>query len=449
VLSILEEIRFGLGPVGPEPAARPAGFDPDRVLATLDATDATDPAFRRPGLAERLALIERGRAEQREYRRNPDLGRPARDESRRMIAEDQALWIPRLIAARQGFRERLAAFWGNRFTVAARGPVLSLLVQPFHDQAIRPHLAGRFADLLRAVALSPAMLLYLDQSRSVGPNSEAGRRRGLGLNENFARELLELHSMGVGYTQADVTEAARLLTGLVVGPGGTAFDPRQSEPGRFTILGRTYGREGREGLAEIERFLDDLAHRPETADSVAFGLCRHFLADEPPAGAVAAVARAFRASGGDLRATYRALVTRPEAAAPDLGKVRTPTEYVVAGCRALGLSGMERDSKGAPRGTLRFGQVLPRMGQPLFRPDSPRGWPDVGSAWVSAPLLAARIDWAADLARAFAGRLEPAMLAEAVLGPLAGDGLRFAVGAAEQRWEGVAVLLASPAFMRR
>lgn len=449
MLSILEEIRFGLGPVGPEPVPRPAGFDPDRLLATLAEPDATDPRFRRPGLPERLALIERGREEQRAYRRNPEMPRLARQESRQIVLDDAQLWIPRLVAARQGFRERLAGFWGNRFTVVMRGQVLSLLVHPFHEEAIRPRLAGRFADLLRAVALHPAMLVYLDQSRSVGPNSEVGKRRGLGLNENFARELMELHTMGVGYTQADVTEAARLLTGLVVGPGGTTFDPRQSEPGRFTILGRDYGGEGRAGLTEIERFLDDLAARPETAESVAFGLCRHFLSDEPAPAAVAAVAQAFRDSDGDLTATYRALLTRPEAAEPELRKVRMPAEYVVAGCRALGLTGAERDTKDALRGTMRFGQILPKMGQTPFRANGPDGWPDVGPAWISAPLLAARIDWAADLARAFAGRIEPATLTEAVLGPLADDGLRFAVGAAEQRWEGAAVLLASPAFMRR
>ncbi len=449
MLSILEEIRFGLGPVGPEPVPRPAGFDPDRVLATLEAPDDPDPAFRRPGLAERLVLIERGRAEQRAYRRDPETPRLAREESRRIAREDEELWIPRLVGARQGFRERLAGYWGNRFTVVMRGLALQLMVQPFHEEAIRPRLTGRFADLLRAVALHPAMLLYLDQSSSVGPNSPVGRSRGRGLNENFARELMELHTMGSGYTQADVTGAARLLTGLVVGPEGTAFDPRQSEPGVFTILGRDYGRRGREGFDEIERFLDDLAARPETARSVAFGLCRHFLADEPPEAAVAAVAQAFLSSEGDLMATYRALLTRPEAARPELGKVRMPAEYVVAACRALGLTGAERDDKDALRGTMRFGRILPRMGQVPFRANGPNGWPDVATAWISPPLLAQRIDWAADLARAFAGRIEPGMLTDAVLGPLADAGLRFAVGAAEQRWEGVAVLLASPAFMRR
>ncbi len=440
--SYLEAIRFGFGPAAGDDVSG-AGLDTRGLLAQLVASHPADTRFVRPGLAERLALADEVRMARRSG------GAPDVEEQlRAIIAEDGASWIPRTVAAVGGFRERLVSFWANRFAVAGGGP-RSLVLAPHRDEAIRPRIAGRFADLLTAAILHPAMLDYLDATRSVGPNSRVGRRQGRGLNENLARELLELHTMGEGYGQDDVTELARLLTGLTVGRDGVFYDTRRGEPGRFTILGRGYGGPGTDGLPEILRFLEDVSQRPETAQSVGFALCRQFLADDPPAPAVAATARAFAGSGGDLMATYRALLETPEAADPTLAKVRAPFEYVVAVLRSLGLSGREADDDGQQRGPRRLLPALRRMGQAPFQPPGPDGWPEIATAWITPPLLAARVDWVSDLVRATGVAGDPAAFAATALGPFAGTRLPGLVSGAETRGEGIALVLASPEFMRR
>jgi uncharacterized protein (DUF1800 family) len=439
--ALLELIRFGYGPLGgPAAPALSDGVDPDRLLASLDTLDPVT----RPGTPARLALL----ADQRRARDVAKAGGPKDDSAvkalRQMQRADAAHWVTGAATAPSGFRERLVNFWANRLTVAPTRGDGVYFVQPYRDEVVRPHVAGRFAAMLAAAAWHPAMLLYLDQARSVGPNSAYGLRRRAGLNENFAREFLELHSMGAGYAQADVTELARLLAGLNYAPEGAVFDPDRAEPGPKTVLGADYGT----GPAEIARFIEALALRPETADSVALALARHFLADDPPAALVAQMAAAYLDAGSALPPVYRVLLEHPAAADPVLQKLRSPHEYVVASLRAFGLTGAEGPDQGGPKGGLKTGPALQAMGQPVFRPQGPDGWPDRAGDWITPPFLTARLDWAEKLARLYAERAEPAALARHLLGDAATDTIR-ATGQAEQRWEGVAVLLGSPAFMRR
>lgn len=441
--SLLELIRFGYGPKGSGGIA-PGGVDADRLLAQLASPDPGRDRLARPGLAPRLALLAATRTERDAFKAGGPRTNVALKALQQMQREDTLSWVPEAAAADQGFRERLVNFWANRLTVASTRGDLVYMISPFRDEAVRPHVTGRFADMLLASVWHPAMLLYLDQARSVGPASRYGLRRRVGLNENFARELLELHSMATGYTQADVTEAARLLAGLTVGAEGSSFDAERAEPGQKHILGTSYG----EGAAEIARFVEDLAMRPETAASLSRALAGHFLSDIPPEGLVEKMARAYVRSGGDLLTVYRTLAEDPASADPVLQKIRAPHEFVVASLRAFDQTGAISDPA-APKGGVRAEAALDQMGQPVFRPKGPDGWPDTAREWISPPYMVARLDWAERLARLFAERAEPVALAERLLGALAHPDTLLAVAQAEQRWEGVAVLLGSPDFMRR
>ncbi|TXM60956.1 DUF1800 domain-containing protein, partial [Methylobacterium sp. WL120] len=246
------------------------------------------------------------------------------------------------VATEAGFVERLALFFANHFAVSADKGLVRVLAGAFEREAIRPHVLGRFADMLRAVQRHPAMLVYLDNQRSVGPGSVAGARRGLGLNENLARETLELHTLGVdgGYGQADVTALAAVLTGRGWVPpradrpdaGRFLFSPNRHEPGPATILGRTYEPGG---LEQGDAVLDALARHPATARHLARKLATHFIADDPPDGAVARLATAYREGDGDLAVVAAALVATPEAWDPAPRKFKTPYEFVLSAARLV------------------------------------------------------------------------------------------------------------------
>jgi uncharacterized protein (DUF1800 family) len=321
-------------------------------------------------------------------------------------------------------------------------------IQPFRDEVIRANLTGRYADMLRAALWHPAMQIYLNQNSSIGPGSSLAKRKGRGLNENLAREFLELHAMGTGYTQSDVTELARLLAGMYNNERGRGVNMAAVSPGRKVVLGVSFSDDDPE--AEINRMVDTVAARPETAHSVAYTLARHFIADVPPQDLVDLLGQTYLDTGGELLPIYRALVQHPAAGFPTLAKLRSPQEYAVAGLRALGLTGRETTLPGQhKRDGFRLVETMERMGQPIFRARRPDGWPEVAAGWLTAPMMAARIDFAADLARAAGDRADPVGLTDHVLGGLASPALRPSVQGAEQRWEGVAVLLGSPDFMRR
>lgn len=351
--------------------------------------------------------------------------------------------------------ERWTQFWSNHFCVAATKGAVQGLVWPHENEAIRPHAFGNFRALVRASTLHPAMLLYLDNAQSIGPDSRAGRRRmdaaeqrqnrPRGLNENLARELLELHTLGVdgGYTQADVTETARLLTGWTVrfnGDGFAGFLPQLHQPGPKTILGRRYA----EGPEALDRLIDALTRHPATARHLATKLARHFVTDDPPAALVDAVAAGFKASDGDLRQTARALFEHPLTWQADHApKLKRPEELVLSAHRMLKLpfaAGRE----------LEFATLsVQAMGQSLGRAPSPQGWPDRTEDWLSPDSLFKRVQWAEQFAARHANEADARLLAKLALGDDLGDATRQQIERADSGAQALALWLASPEFQRR
>lgn len=350
-------------------------------------------------------------------------------------------------ATQAGFVERLALFWANHFAVSIdKGPV-HVLAGAFEREAIRPHVLGRFADMLRAVQRHPAMLVYLDNQRSVGPGSPAGARRNLGLNENLARETLELHTLGVdgGYAQADVTALSGILTGRGWVPpradrpdaGQFLFSANRHEPGPAFVLGRRYEPGGME---QGDAVLDALARHPATARHLARKLAIHFIADDPPESAVTRLATAYRDSNGDLAVVAAALVAAPEAWDPVPRKLKTPYEFVLSAVRLV---------PGAERRDGRVLRALAAFGQRTFAPPSPRGWPDASAEWLAPHAFKARIDWAAETCERAPPAGNPVALAEDAFGPLLSAPTRREIARAETGAQGLALLLMSPEFQRR
>jgi uncharacterized protein (DUF1800 family) len=363
------------------------------------------------------------------------------------LAEAKARFCGTIHAPRIGFGERLAIFWANHFAISAtKGGNVRMIAGAFEREAIRPHVFGRFADMLLAVETHPAMLFFLDNQQSFGPDSMAGQNRKRGLNENLAREILELHTLGVngGYTQEDVTSLARIITGwTVVGregrlgdPGSFAFFANAHEPGQARLLGRIYADAGFE---QGKAALLDLARHPATATHIAEKLARHFVADTPPAALVDRLAATFRATDGDLAAVSTALVEAKEAWATDLTKLRSPLEFSIAILRAT-------DARPEPQPIL---GALYVMGQPLWQPAGPNGFPDTFDAWASPEALKTRMDIANAAAARTADRFDPPGFIEARLGPLLSEDTRSAVARAESRTQGLAIAFMSPEFQRR
>jgi uncharacterized protein (DUF1800 family) len=340
--------------------------------------------------------------------------------------------------------ERMTQFWSNHFTVSAIRPVVHGCAGAFEREAIRPHVFGRFADLLLAVESHPAMLLYLDNALSIGPDSPAGIRQGKGLNENLGREILELHTLGVdgGYTQADVEALARILTGWSVArlvddaPGSFKFYERAHEPGAKVLLGRRYAENGREEGVEALR---DLAQHPATARHIAVKLARHFIADQPPEDSVQRIAKSFSDSGGNLARVTAAVVAEDAVWRTPFAKLRTPTDLLIASCRVAGFT---------PQPQLLLASLRMLDQQPFFAPQ-PSGWPDDAASWAAPEAVLRRAQWC----EAFANRIpdvpDPMALAEASLGSALADETRDAIERAPSRRAGVALALASPEFQRR
>ena len=396
-----------------------------------------------------------------------DARRDSRQALTRVAAEAFMARAQMAATTPNGFAERWALFWANHFTTSATKFQSAIFLDAYEREAIRPHVFGRFETLALAAEQHPAMLLYLDQAQSVGPNSMAGQRRNAGLNENLAREIMELHTVGsdAGYSQVDVTEFARALTGWSIptvrdgaggagrgggrrggararamagetGRNGFVYRPLVHEPGERMVLGRRYADSGRE---QGEAVLKDLANRPETARRLARKIAAHFVADVPPPALVAALERAWTTSGGDLSVVARALIAAPEAWAPGPAKVKTPYEFIASAHRAFGTE---------PQRVQPLRQALIAMGQPPQSAPSPEGWPDSAADWAGPDALVKRLDWS----RAAAGMVQgadPNLSAAAALGPRLGDRTRMAVARAESRQEAFTLFLMSPEFQRR
>src|SRR5579859_197633 len=362
------------------------------------------------------------------------------------------------------FRERWALFWANHFTVSATKAITGTVVGPFEDEAIRPNVFGRFQDLLGAAESHPAMLTYLDQIQSVGPDSQfaintrRGGARGIGsggflpavqrtvgLNENLAREIMELHTVGVngGYTQADVTEFARAMTGLSIGNerdggfGVAIFRPQAHEPGDRTIMGVRYDQQGKE---QANAILIDLASKPQTARFICTKIARHFVADDPPPSLVDRLERAWTSSNGDLARVAETLVTAPEAWDPRPRKFKTPYEFIVSSFRAAG---------GQPRNFQQFGPILTALGQKPFSAPSPKGWPEDAQSWAAPDAIVKLMQFAQAFSTATLRDRDPKILAAEALGERLSPETAMAIARAETRPEGFALLLMSPEFQRR
>jgi uncharacterized protein (DUF1800 family) len=361
------------------------------------------------------------------------------------------------VQTEESFRERLVHFWTNHFAVSADKPQVLALAGALENEAIRPHVAGRFVDMLTAVEAHPAMILYLDNQASIGPDSQLAQRRGrraasndrkLGINENLAREILELHTLGVdgGYTQQDVTTFARALTGWSIGTdrfrnggesGKFAFHDIAHEAGTKTILGTRYSQSG---VAQPRAVLADLARHPATARHIASKLARHFIADEPAPDAVERIAKAFLDSSGDLPTVHRAVLDTPAAWAVPATKFKTPHELVVSTFRALDYVPAEPRQVAAP---------FDLLGQRPYTPGSPAGWPDTATQWDGPDALLKRIEWAGSVAARVASREQPLSLGERSLGAAFNERTRVAITRAASAEQGITLLLASPEFQRR
>ncbi len=372
---------------------------------------------------------------------------------------DQAIARYRAAAASDyPFHERLVHFWSNHFAISADQQPLPAITGLFENEAIRPNVTGNFADMLLAAEQHPAMILFLDNERSIGPNSELGRRakrraknRNLGLNENLAREILELHTLGVdgGYTQQDVTTFAKVITGWSIGgmsdsgrfadgdPGTFEFREIIHESGKQTLLGKSYPQSG---VEQGEAVLRDLAAHPATAKFLATKLARHFVADEPPTRLVDELAATYLETDGDLSAVYEALVQANEPWRKIHAKYKTPHEFVISTFRAF--DHVPDDARFVTR-------ALDMMGQSPFRPGSPEGWPDTAEQWGGADGLYKRIEWCNTVARVVGSRARPVELGEAVLGPALSAKTRKSIARAESGVQGLTLLLASPEFQRR
>lgn len=369
-------------------------------------------------------------------------------ESILMKAEAQARF-DKALDAEIGFVERLVACWSNHFCVSvAKDNIVRATAGAFEREAIRPFVLGRFSDMLLAVERHPAMLFYLDNQQSVGPDSRAGKNRNRGLNENLAREILELHTLGVGsgYSQADVTSFARILTGWMMAgregrlgePGSFVFNASAHQPGDEDFLAKTYPAGG---MGQAEAVLNDLARHPATAHHIATKTARHFIADDPPASAVERLAKVFSAQDGDLRALAATLVNMPEAWSQPLTKMRSPLDYTLAIRRAVG-PGPAAD----PGQTLNW---LGMLGEPLWQPPGPNGFPDLGDIHASPAGMKTRLDIAWQAARQIKDVGDPDDMLASIVGPSVSPETRQAIARAESRQQAVALLLMAPEFQRR
>jgi uncharacterized protein (DUF1800 family) len=362
------------------------------------------------------------------------------------------------LETRAPFVERLVHFWSNHFCVSADNPRIMTFVGAFERDAIRPHVLGNFEDMLLAADRHPAMLIYLNQVLSVGPNSAQANRakmrdpqKHIGLNENLAREIMELHTLGVrsGYSQADVTEFARAMTGWTVGgtgtgsriddgnPGDFQFRPQLHEPGTRVILGKSYAQGGE---AQARAAIVDFAHAPQTATHIATKLARHFAGDNPPQPMIDRLAAAFTSGQGDLPTLYKALIDSPEAWNPQPLKFKTPWEWTVSALRGLG-----RDQVGQNQ----IASIQNQLGQPVWKPGSPAGWDDTAASWAAPDALLRRVEFVERLVAPVGDQIDARQLGPKLIPASFSPATADQIGRAESPGSALALLLVSPDFLRR
>lgn len=493
-------IRFGYG-------LRPGEAPPqskDELIGQIAEGVAATPDFPLGGPDMRHQAILSLQAQLKQIRQDAktvtddttqrEMRKGVQQQVQQQFQHDANLRLMQAVLSPYGFYERLSTFWTDHFSTSANKSLPMRLIVPLYEaEAIRPFISGKFGDLLRSATAHPAMLIYLDQADSLGPDSAGGMKRNKGLNENLGRELLELHTLGAGsgYSQADVTAAAMVLTGLTIDRKemDIAFRPNISEPGAHGVLGVSYGgrRRSRDDYLDM---LDDLAVHPKTAAHISRKLAVHFIADQPDEGMVSNMAEAWKKTDGDLTAVYTAMLDHPAAWRDEGAKARQPFDYIVAGLRALnagpvngvvgsflaanqqgtdegdmaantpGMAGspVPTDPAGEARGkrlkafrTARaLGQgALRRMGQPTWLPPSPAGFEEGFSAWITGSQLAERLAWARRAAAQFGRDEDPREFLKSTLADAARDETIRVVSQAPNKVSGLTLVLASPEFNRR
>jgi uncharacterized protein (DUF1800 family) len=400
-----------------------------------------------PDLVETYRQVQQARRrEQMQLRADGDTSATKRDARRDAMAADpqlrdlarraqkivgdvQSAKLARAVVSERQLDEVMVDFWENHFSVYSGKGQTRLFLASYDRDVIRPHALGKFRDLLGAVAKSPAMLFFLDNWQSAADSmhptlAAAGRpaergffgarrrpgpapvqrpKRARGLNENYARELMELHTLGVdgGYTQKDVIEVARALTGWTMNPrtGEFVFRPEMHDAGEKIVLGHRLP--AGHGIEDGEAVLDIVARHPSTARYVTTKLVRHLVSDSAPAALVSRCAGVFGKSDGDIRETVRCIVTSPEffSRAAYHAKVKTPFEVVASAMRAMSAQ---------PDTTARTASLVGRLGQPIFGRQTPDGWPDRADAWMNTGAILNRINFGLAVA---AGRVPGASLA--------------------------------------
>ncbi|MEO5774704.1 MAG: DUF1800 domain-containing protein [Sphingomicrobium sp.] len=452
--------RFGLGARPGDPLR---GDEQSWLRAQLTRFEARTPGYSAlPTSAEMVVEYAEQRQMLRQLKAENDTDQSKRRGARQGLRDLYRAGVNARVEAAlttpAPFVERLVHFWANHFAVSADKAVVGPLAGAFEAEAIRPHVLGRFSDMLLTVERHPAMLLYLDQAQSIGPNSAAATRlaamnapRKRGLNENLAREIMELHTLGVrsGYSQSDVTEFARALTGWSIGgagpmarrfggqPGTFQFVPQLHEPGARTILGKNYAGQGEAQAAAV---LNDLAAAPATMTHIATKLARHFAGDTPPPALVERLATAFRSSGGDLPTLYKVLIDSPEAWVPGPVKFKSPWEWAISAMRATGRSSLNG---------IQAAPVLTQLGQPTWTPGSPAGFDDNAATWAAPDALVRRVEMAQRFANQAGDTLDPRTLGEKILPGSLGPSTSTQVARSESLQTGLALLLVSPEFQRR
>lgn len=454
----LAEIRFGCGlsPVHAQP------ISPDVMINDLFQADRAAQEFPvEPFPAFRERLVQQKRlARAMRQARTPAQKAELREENRRRNKEtrrESISWFGQALLrwthTPHGFRERLVHFWADHFTAQGNRGVMIHAGLPYQEEAIRPNLSGRFEDLLFAAVTHPLMVHYLDQRSSIGPNSQIAKKKTkAGLNENLAREVLELHTLGVGgpYEQADVRQLAELFTGIGYVPHkGFIYRSKAAEPGPETVLGKSYGGE-QARFGDIRAVLKDLARHPATAEHLARKLVVHFVSDAPPSDLVAHVASRYRETGGRLSEVYRALLEQPKAWDPSLQNVKPAFDYVASACRALAVPSDLLAGAGPDQLRRMFLKPLKMMGQPWLRPSGPDGWSEDDSDWLSPQGQASRIGWAMTVpVELTPDVIDPRRFLDHALGAQASPVLQREVHGAETRADGIGLVLMSPAFQRR
>ncbi len=419
-------IRFGLGRRGDDPL-------PDDPKAWLRSQITEPDRFVMPGALSTAQCLQNWRLDSTE---------PLAEGSRvnQTLRAEKIGQMNNALVTPAPFRERLVWFWTNHFAVSLNRLECKPVIGAYIREAIRPHVTGKFGDMLLAVMRHPAMLLYLDNWSSTGPDSPVGRARGVGINENLARECMELHTMSPasGYTQADVTSFAQVITGWTIDFGraepGFAFNPTAHQPGAKTVMGQSFPEGEQGGIAALAWF----ANHPATHDFLATKLVRHFVHDDPPPDAVRRIAGVLRDTGGDLGAASLALIDLPGAWAP-MTKLRNPMDYIAACARAV---------EATPVTTDIAAEMMDGLGQPLWTPPLPNGWADRAEAWAGPEALLRRAELASKVSSRHPDP-DPAEVANAVLGPYLRAETLQAIRFAGSRRGGMVCLMASPEFMRR